>query len=530
MILGLMRKHAKSWLIKAVMFVLCVVFVLYFGYSFRAQRGIRIAKVNGDVITRAEYQNEYNRLYEMFKRTYGDAWNDRLAKALNLKRLALGKLIDQVLIAQEAKRLGIHVSATEIQEEIMKYPAFQTNGIFNIRLYKALLRDNRMSPEEFENGVSKQILGNKLKEFILSFADVTDQEALDYYTYTHEKIKISFVIFRPSMFKKRIKIKKDMIYAFFKKHKEKYRVPEMIRCAYILIDPKNFEDKVKPTEKQIRQYYEYHMDDYKLLGEKKAPPLKEVRDKVVRDLIEEKSTDLAQEMGYDLLDKMPYNIDLKDYAKDNGFKIRYTDYFSLKDVSIPGLGGDNKIIQKLFELKGKDVSDLIMLKGKFYIFQLKDRKPSYIPKLKEVYDQVKEDLINTMAMQEAKKAAKDCLDKLRKGISWQELAKKMGLTIRHTNFFSRMEDIPEIGGDQSLKELLFSLNNQNPYPDRIYSGEDGAYVIRWEGRKGIDKAKFEKEKSALKMKLEYAKRDLAFNDWITSLRRRAHIELFGSIE
>jgi peptidyl-prolyl cis-trans isomerase D len=31
MILGLMRKHAKSWLIKFMIAIICLVFVLYFG-------------------------------------------------------------------------------------------------------------------------------------------------------------------------------------------------------------------------------------------------------------------------------------------------------------------------------------------------------------------------------------------------------------------------------------------------------------------------------------------------------------------
>lgn len=529
MILGLMRKHARSWLIKVIMAVIIIVFILYFGYSFRAQRGLRVAKVNGEVITRAEYQNTYNRLYKMFRQTYGEGWNEKLAKALNLKRLALQKIIDQILIAQEAKKLGITVNAQEIQEVIMKYPAFQRDGRFDVRLYKRLLRDNRMNPQEFENGIAKEILSNKLKEFILTFMNVTDQEALDYYTYKHEKIKISFVLFRPKMFKDKVKVKRDMIESFFQKNKERYRVPERIRCAYVVFDPKDFEEDVKPTEKEIKEYYEYHMDDYKLLGEKNAPPLEEVRDKVIRDLIREQSTDIAQEKGYDFMDRMPYDIDLKDYAKDNGLRIRYTDYFSQKDLSIPYIGGDNRIIQKLFELKGKDISDLIMLKGKFYIFQIADKKPSYLPQLSEVFDQVKEDLVNEMAMQEAKKAAELCLDKLRKGGRWEAVANKRGLKIVDTDFFTRMDSIPEIGGSQDLKEVLFSLNARNRYPDRIYSTQDGAYVIRWVDRQGIDRKKFEEEKAKIKLQISLAKREQAFNEWIKLLRNSARIELLNPI-
>jgi len=530
MILGLMRKHAKSWIIKFMIAVICIVFVLYFGYTFRAQRGLRIAKVNGEVITRAEYQNEYRRLYDMFKRMYGDAWNESLAKALNLRQIALRNLIDQRIMAQEARRLGIRVSVHEIQEEILRYPAFQRNGRFDIRLYKMLLRDNGIEPKDFEKAVAQQILANKLKEFILSFMDVTDKEAYDYFLYKNKKIRISYVLFRPERYKKDVKVDEKMIRDFFKKHKERYRVPERIRCAYIVIDPKDFEDKVKLTEKDIQEYYNFHMDEYKLPGEKEPPPLKDIRDKVIRDLVEERSRELAQEKGYELIDKMPYDISLEEYAKENGLKVKYTDYFSLDDNSIPGIGGDKKIIAKLFELKGKDVSDLLLIKGKYYIFQVSERKPSFIPKLESVYEDVKEDLINELAMERAKEEARKFLKEVSKDDSLKDMAKKMGLEIKYTDFFSRSDPIPDIGGNQDLKEELFSLDKRHRYPKDIYSNYDGAYVIRWEGEKEPDKREFEKNKYKIKLEISYLKRDMAFNSWLNSLRKSAKIEILNPVE
>ena len=531
MILGLMRKHAKSWLIKFMIAIICLVFVLYFGYSFRAQRGLRIAKVNGEVITRADYQNEYDRLYRMFRRMYGDSWNEKLARSLGLKRIALENLIDQRLMAQEAKRLGITVNVREIREAIMKYPAFQRNGVFDIRLYKALLRENRIDPEEFEDGVKKQILNDKLKEFLLSFMNVTDQEAFDYFKYKNERIKVSFVLFKPDMFKNRVKINENMVKEFFKKNKERYRVPEMVKCVYIVIDPKEFEAKIKPTEKEIKQYYNFHMDDYKLPGQKSPPPLKEVKDKVIRDLIEEKSIELAQERGYELIDKMPYDISLEDYAKYNHLKIGYTDFFSIEDDTIPEIGGDRKTVETLFSLKNKDISDLIMLRGKFYIFQIKERRSSFIPKFESVYDQVKEDLIDKLAMKEAEKEARLFLKKVRKKDElWLETIEKDGLKVRKTDFFKRSEPIPYIGGNRELKEILFSLDKHNRYPKDIYVTEEGAYVIRWEAREEPDKEEFQKQKHTLKTELARIKRDRAFDLWVKALRRSAKIEYLNPIE
>ena len=53
--------------------------------------------------------------------------------------------------------------------------------------------------------MAQELLDGKLKQFLLAFLEVTDQEVLDYYTYTNEKVKISLVQFKPENFKKSIK-------------------------------------------------------------------------------------------------------------------------------------------------------------------------------------------------------------------------------------------------------------------------------------------------------------------------------------
>ena len=53
MLLSLMRKHAKSWLIKFLIAIIAVVFIFYFGYSFTEQEGAKVAEVNGEIISRS---------------------------------------------------------------------------------------------------------------------------------------------------------------------------------------------------------------------------------------------------------------------------------------------------------------------------------------------------------------------------------------------------------------------------------------------------------------------------------------------
>jgi peptidyl-prolyl cis-trans isomerase D len=626
MLLGIMRKHAKSWLIKFLIGIIAVVFIFYFGYSFTARRGLKIAYVNGDLISGPEYEKTYRELLEALQKQYKDMWNDNLIKMFDLKNRALEGIISQKLISQEAKRLGLDVTEEEVQNAIMNYPAFQVNGQFVIGRYRSLLNYNRMKPEDFEASMSQDLLEKKLKQFLFTFMEATDQEVLEHYTFANEMIKILFVQFKPDDFKKSVKADQAAIEEFFKDHKEDYRVPEKIKIAYVVIDPEAFRAKVTITDLEITDYYEYHIDkfsqpdrvkarhilfkldpsatkeeekrirekaekvleearqgkDFAALAEeysegptkskggdlgyfsrgkmlkafedaafklkkgeisdlvrtsygfhiikvddiKKAETqtLDEVRDQIVEALIKSNSEELAHERGLTLIDQMPYEADLAQYASEHEYKARYTGFFS-QDQSIPDIGGDEKLRQSLFSLDIKNISEVIELEGKFYIFQVIDKKASYLPEMAEVAPKVKEDAIADLAAKEAKTAAEAYLVELRAGKSWDELAKARNLEPKETKFFSRREPIPEIGYEPNLLETAFSLNDQKRYADKVFENDKGAFVIRWEAKKGINQVKYEEEKEKYRFSLSQAKQRLAFEKWLKNLRQNAEVQI-----
>ncbi len=262
MVLSLMRKHAKSWLIKFLIAIIAVVFVFYFGYSFTSDQALKIAYVNGEVISGPEYQKAYRDMISALQRRYKDQWNDNMVKMFNVKQRALESLINQRLMTQAAKRLGIDVTESECQRAIMSYPAFQINGQFDIRRYQSLLSQNHMKPEDFESTMTHEILDKKLKQFLLAFLDVTEQEVLEYYTFIKEKIKIGFVQFKPEDFKKSVKFDQAALKEYFENNRENYRVPKQIKVTYIEIDPVAFKGGINVTEKEVQSFYEYNNEAY----------------------------------------------------------------------------------------------------------------------------------------------------------------------------------------------------------------------------------------------------------------------------
>ena len=148
--LSLMRKHAKSWLIKLALGAIIVVFVFWGVGSYRAQRGNRIAVVNGAPIVLDEFRGVYDQMMEAYRRQIGNALDEKLIQSLNLRKQALYQLIDRQLLFQEAARLNFRVTDEELLKAIQGVPAFQRDGRFHPRLYERVLSNNRMTPEMYE--------------------------------------------------------------------------------------------------------------------------------------------------------------------------------------------------------------------------------------------------------------------------------------------------------------------------------------------------------------------------------------------
>ncbi len=632
MLLSLMRKHAKSWLIKALIAIIAIVFVFYFGYSFSAREGIKLALVNDEIITAVEYQKSYRSMLEALQREYRGMWSDNLVKVFDLKNRALDALITQKLVSQEAKKIGLDVTEKEVQDKIMSNPSFQFRGRFDESRYRAVLQNHHMTPEEFEVLVAREMIQDKVEQLLTTLSPVTDQEVLEQYTFANEKVKISYVEFKPDQFKNKVKVEPAAMEKYFEDNKETYRIPDKIKTAYVVFDPEAYKDQVKVSEDQLKEYYEDNLDTFKekkqvkarhilfMLAENaskedeekirqkatsvlqqaraganfaelakkntedpsgkenggdlgyfsqgqmvkpfedgafklkkeeisdlvrtafgyhiikvedvkeaKTKSLEEARGQILSTLQKTATTDMAHEKALSFVDRMPYQADLLKYAADSKVPVKETGYFSQKDA-IPEIGSNEKLKQTLFSMERDETSDLVDAGGKFYVFQVKDKKPSSLPALDEVKDKVREEYVLFLANQAAKSAGEGYLQKLKEGKDWPTLAKESGVETKTTEFISRQDTIPQIGYLQELQEAAFGLSQNKRYADTVFQNDKGVFVIRWEGEQDIDRNKFEEEKKLYRDMLVRLKNQSLFKEWIEHLKSRAKIEMLQPLE
>src|SRR5690606_2638157 len=132
------------------------------------------------------------------------------------------------LISMEAKKLGLGVTEEEIQKEIAT--AFKDeNGLFDERRYNSYLSYINSKPEDFEESLALDILQQKVVRFLSTFSIVSDQDVLDYYRHSNEKVRLSFVQFLPEDFKDSVEVDQDLMKKYLEDNKEDYRIPEKIQ-------------------------------------------------------------------------------------------------------------------------------------------------------------------------------------------------------------------------------------------------------------------------------------------------------------
>ena len=209
--LRLMREHATSWLIKVFLFAIVIVFIFWGGGSYMEKKASRIAVVNGSYIGMLEYQDTYRNLVDQMRRQFGRQFSSELAETLNLKGQALDQLINRRLILAEAGMLKFDVSREELQNAIVSYPAFQTNGRFDPLRYQQALRYARLTPQEFEVSQREDLLINKVEQFITRGTKVLESEMLSFFHHTRDRVNLAYVQIDPQDFKNQVKVDEEAV-------------------------------------------------------------------------------------------------------------------------------------------------------------------------------------------------------------------------------------------------------------------------------------------------------------------------------
>ena len=515
MLLNLMRKHARNWLMKIILGIIVVVFVFYFGSMGGRQRAERIAMIDGKPIVYADFQREYQNLLDSYRQRFGQGLTEEMLKALNIKQKALDNLINQVIIQKKAQEMELQVTDEDVKAAILSYPAFQQNGVFNQRIYELTLRTNKMSPEEFEDSQKKMLIAFRVEDLIQDGVKVSDQEIHDLYLMRKEKINVDFIQVSPQGFVAGFKPTQADLEAFLKAREGQFRNPEQVQVKYLTFMARDYAATTKISDAEINDYYERNKARWKK-GDK-VQPLAEVRDRIIDELGQIGGMYAAADEAKKAHDTIYQEENFDAYAAQKKLTIHTTPLFRINDAP-PEFKPIADFVKIVSRLDKKEISRVLQGEKGYYIVQVAARKAPYVPALKEIEIEVEKQYRDTEAKRLAKKEADDILVRLKKGEGLESVAKEKGLKVMETGFFQPDGAVPKLGASPELTEALFQISEKKPYPEQTYLVDGNYVILRFKQRGSVDDAEFASQRNEIANNLVRTKKAEAVKSWIEGIK------------
>ena len=212
--LGYLRSGNKRT--KAIFWALTVLTVLSFvgGFIFlagvgrdpatRARMTGNVGSVNGEPVTRTQWQSALDEARQNYRQRYGSDPQDRDVKAV--EQQAWRSLVNERMFAQQAKRAGLTVTDNEVlvgmrtnpPAMLLASPTFQTNGQFDPSKYQQALANPGNNWAPFEDMLRQQLPVRKFQERLLSSLKLTQPELQQAFRERFDRVSATLLVVPPA--------------------------------------------------------------------------------------------------------------------------------------------------------------------------------------------------------------------------------------------------------------------------------------------------------------------------------------------
>ncbi|MCG8685546.1 MAG: SurA N-terminal domain-containing protein [Desulfobacterales bacterium] len=448
-----LRENTGNWIIKIFLGIIVIVFVFLGVGSMNATKNNEVAVVNDQPITFGEYQDAYKNLIKRMQQQFGNALNDDLVKALNIKQQAINSLIDQKIMDMEADKLKILVSDSELQDALLSIKAFQRNGAFDMDLYKRVLGQNGLNPETFEALQRRAIKNAKLQEMVLNGITVTDEEAKTWYTFNNTKMAIDYIKVDPGTFTN-VKPTEEEVNSKYKDNPDLYKSEPKRKALYIVFSPEDHKDEAAVTDEQALEYYEQNTARFTTAEQVEAS---HILIRVDADA-DEQTTAKAKEEADAVYEKAAKGEDFAQLAKTysqgpTGPNGGYLGRFEKSSMVKPF--GD-----AAFAMKAGEVSKPVKTQFGWHVIKVTDKTPETVKSFEDAKVEIQDDLAAQELQNLAYYKAGEAFDSVIDGDDFEQVALIAKKKVIETPVFTELGDgLSDLDNPAQFASAAFELIN-----------------------------------------------------------------------
>ena len=420
-----------------------------------------VAEVAGTAITVDEVNRELNRL------TRGQNFgNSPILRQIFAKQI-VDQLIYERALEAEAKQLGVRVTPDELADRLRQIPDLFPGGSFiGIERYQDVIAQRfEMSVAEFEQRLRYGILETKVRGLITDGIMATPDDLEREFRRRNEKVRISFLLFRPEDLAPQVQIQPADLKSYFDRNKTRYEIPEKRSVRYLLVDTERVRRDISFTEEELRRYYQQNLDRYRIEERVHAA---HILFKTVGK--SDKEVDAIRKKAEAVLGQVKAGKDFGGLARE------YSEDPTRERGGDLGWIGRGQTVpefeQVAFTLKKGQTSGLIRTPYGFHIIKILDRQDARL----QPFEEVKSGIETMLATQRVERQTEELASKVSQEVrgtrkSFDAAAQEYKLPVLETPLFASGEPIPEIGTNPEFTEAAFRLRGKDvSMPVRVSRG------------------------------------------------------------
>ena len=291
-------------------------------------------------------------------------------------------------------------------------------------------------------------------------------------------------------------------------------VPEFDQAAFAL-KPGEISDLVKTQ-------FGYHI--IKLVDKKEGTTrtLADVKQQLTDQIAFEHAQAQASDLAQNIQKQISKPADLDKAAAAQGIKVQESGWFA-RDEPILALGGSPEVAARAFGMNPGTVSGPISTSRGFVFLAVVDKRDPYVPKLDEVKDRVRDEVLKQKAREFGHQKAVQLAAALKNAPDFEKAVKAAGFSSQTTELLTRESPIPGLGMAPEVIDAAFKLP-KDAVSDPI-STEGGTAIVRVVEKQEVTDTEIAANKDRFRGELLTDIRNRFYSAYLAKAKQKMRIEV-----
>ncbi len=407
------------------------------GYSRFNDKGVVVAKVNGNKIVQGEWDAAHKREVDRIRASMPNI-DVKVFDTPEAKYATLERLVREQVIAAAAQKLQLVASDTRLARELQQSPSIAAlrgpDGKLDMERYKQLAASQGMTPEMFELQVRSDLSSRQVIQGVQASAYATSTQTQTALNAFMQRREVQILNFPAADFLGKVSINDAELQAYYDKNTAKFQSAESADIEYLVLDAGSVGHLITINEQDLKTYYEQNLQRLSSKEERRASHILITASKDAPEADKKAARAKAEALLKAVKAKPASFADVaRKNSQDPGSAVKGG------DLDFFGRGAMVKAFEDAaFSMKKSDISGIVESEFGFHIIQLTDIKSPKAQSFESLRPSLEADLKKQQAQRKYAELAETFSNMVyEQSDSLKPVADKLKLTIQKASQVGR---------------------------------------------------------------------------------------------